>query len=79
MQLPITIKLAFLEYIVHTGKPDKDAREMTWFLLDRGADPGMALTEAKDFKSSRLYRVGGGLGSTRRPRDAGAVQKAEEK
>jgi hypothetical protein len=40
-----------LEYIVRIGRPDKDARELTWFLLDRGADPGMALIEAKDSKN----------------------------
>jgi hypothetical protein len=41
-----------LEYIVRIGRPDKGACELTWFLLDRGADPRLALTEAKDSKNS---------------------------
>jgi len=38
-----------LEYIVGVGRPDTDARELTWFLLDRGADPNAALAEARKF------------------------------
>ncbi|KAI4694205.1 uncharacterized protein J4E84_002787 [Alternaria hordeiaustralica] len=38
-----------LEYIVGVGRPDTDARELTWFLLDRGADPDAALAEARKF------------------------------
>ena len=38
-----------LEYIVGVGRPDTDARELTWFLLDRGADPDAALAEARKY------------------------------
>jgi hypothetical protein len=34
-------------YIPETGRFDRDTRELTWFLLDRGADPIPALKVAK--------------------------------
>lgn len=36
-------------YIPCVGMPDRDARELTWLLLDRGADPTPALEDAKTF------------------------------
>ena len=36
-----------LEYIVCMGREDIDAHELVWYMLDRGADPEMALIEAK--------------------------------
>ena len=37
-----------LSYVPGIGRPDLDSRELTWLLLDRGADPEPALEVARD-------------------------------
>ena len=36
-------------YVVGIGRPDCDARELTWLLLDRGADPRPAIILAEEY------------------------------
>jgi len=35
-------------YVPDAGMPQNDSRELTWLLLDRGADPAPALEVGKD-------------------------------
>jgi hypothetical protein len=37
-----------LSYVPGIGRPDLDSRELTWLLLDRGADPVPALEVARE-------------------------------
>ncbi|CAN9134021.1 unnamed protein product [Alternaria alternata] len=46
-----------LQYIVLAGlDPGRNARELVWFLLDRGADPKAALVEAKAFGGHAAFK-----------------------
>lgn len=70
-----------LEYIVCVGRPDKDARELTWFLIDRGADQDAAFAEARKYdhpsfiewvKGGRHKEVVRCWSNTRKRRDTSA-------
>jgi hypothetical protein len=46
-----------LQYIVFAGlDPGRNASELVWFLLDRGADPKAALVEAKAFGGHAAFK-----------------------
>jgi hypothetical protein len=41
-----------ISYIPGAGMPERDSRELTWLLLDRGADPAPALEVAKEMDNT---------------------------
>ncbi len=41
-------------YIAHLSGLDRDTRELTWFLLDRGADPEPGLEEARHYNNAEF-------------------------
>jgi len=41
-----------LSYVPGIGRPDLDSRELTWLLLDRGAEPAPALVVAKEMNQT---------------------------